>query len=530
MPPWLRSNLSFAALAAACSLAAAACGLDEGERFGRAGASPGVLRLHVLDAPDELDPARASTAVERGLARELFAALVEVERGQVVPSLAVGWQVRAGGLTFSLRKDARFTDGEPVTAEDVVWSWQRALRSSTAAVDLRPLEVIRGGRELARGTLLRVGASGGRARSAPWASYGQAPRVATATTAVAFGRGASVHVVDTNVRVPCCGAAVPLRTAPDDVAPARGALDVGENAVIIASRHVETGRDVTYVQLRATSGLAGWARLDEVAMHVPRLGVVHVVDRDGNGAALRAGPDDDAPIRAALADDDSIEVLDRGESFLFVADVRSGRVGYVSRATVDESARERRWYLVEDPSGMRGWLPDEELVFDPGTLGVRAADELTVEVDLDSSVPTERALQAMAEPVMRPVPGRVVQAWGRDWIAPERIATSGAFHLGSRSAAGIVLVRSTTSFLAPRARLDRVVMTENARRTSALHLYRAGLVDALFDGSLPPDLLTTLSVASDYQSGPNGGGLVAPEVRGFSPVPLTLRDVEVVSP
>ncbi|GAB4059734.1 ABC transporter substrate-binding protein [Uliginosibacterium sediminicola] len=45
------------------------------------------------------------------------------------PELAESWQVAKDGMsvTFKLRKDARFHDGSPVTAEDVKWSYDRAL-------------------------------------------------------------------------------------------------------------------------------------------------------------------------------------------------------------------------------------------------------------------------------------------------------------------------------------------------------------------------------------------------------------------
>jgi peptide/nickel transport system substrate-binding protein len=47
----------------------------------------------------------------------------------ITPELAASWDVAADGLsiTFKLRQDARFHDGSPVTAEDVKWSFDRAV-------------------------------------------------------------------------------------------------------------------------------------------------------------------------------------------------------------------------------------------------------------------------------------------------------------------------------------------------------------------------------------------------------------------
>jgi peptide/nickel transport system substrate-binding protein len=45
------------------------------------------------------------------------------------PELATSWKMDADGMgvTFTLRKDAKFHDGTPVTAKDVKWSYDRAL-------------------------------------------------------------------------------------------------------------------------------------------------------------------------------------------------------------------------------------------------------------------------------------------------------------------------------------------------------------------------------------------------------------------
>jgi oligopeptide transport system substrate-binding protein len=59
----------------------------------------------------------------------IFSGLVSLDSDlQVQPELASGWEVSPDGktYTFYLRPDARFHDGRPVTAADVVYSWERA--------------------------------------------------------------------------------------------------------------------------------------------------------------------------------------------------------------------------------------------------------------------------------------------------------------------------------------------------------------------------------------------------------------------
>jgi peptide/nickel transport system substrate-binding protein len=52
------------------------------------------------------------------------------DREKLAPELAESWEVAADEMscTFKLRKDARFHDGTPVTAKDVKWSFDRAVK------------------------------------------------------------------------------------------------------------------------------------------------------------------------------------------------------------------------------------------------------------------------------------------------------------------------------------------------------------------------------------------------------------------
>jgi len=98
---------------------------------GAALAAEGELRygLHVTLAPRWLDP--ADTEAFNTPYMVLFAvhdALVKpMPGGLMTPSLAESWQDSRDGLsyTFTLRKNARFHNGDPVTADDVKFSFER---------------------------------------------------------------------------------------------------------------------------------------------------------------------------------------------------------------------------------------------------------------------------------------------------------------------------------------------------------------------------------------------------------------------
>jgi oligopeptide transport system substrate-binding protein len=81
-----------------------------------------------------LDPAKASDTQGFTVIGLLYGGLVRLD-GQLraIPDLAEGWTVSDDGLTytFTLREGAAFSDGSPVTSEDVIWSLTHALDPAT---------------------------------------------------------------------------------------------------------------------------------------------------------------------------------------------------------------------------------------------------------------------------------------------------------------------------------------------------------------------------------------------------------------
>jgi oligopeptide transport system substrate-binding protein len=78
--------------------------------------------------PITLDPALTHSGAS-GLMADLFSGLVRLDANlEIQPDLAQGWDVSADGrvYTFYLERDVRFHNGRPLTADDVIFSWERA--------------------------------------------------------------------------------------------------------------------------------------------------------------------------------------------------------------------------------------------------------------------------------------------------------------------------------------------------------------------------------------------------------------------
>ena len=82
-----------------------------------------------------LDPQKTEGVPESNVIRNLLEGLVETDNnGQIVPGVAKQWSNQQGRIwTFTLREDARWSNGEPVTAQDFVYSWQRLADPKTAS-------------------------------------------------------------------------------------------------------------------------------------------------------------------------------------------------------------------------------------------------------------------------------------------------------------------------------------------------------------------------------------------------------------
>ena len=107
--------------------------------------------LRYLAGPAEtLDPAFIADAGDVQLHLQLYAGLTRLdETGEPYPSLASGWEISGDGRTyeFSIREDLTFSDGTPLTAEDVRRSWLRLLDPATGATAPDVLSVIVGAAE-----------------------------------------------------------------------------------------------------------------------------------------------------------------------------------------------------------------------------------------------------------------------------------------------------------------------------------------------------------------------------------------------
>ena len=121
---------------AATAAFAAGCGGDDGAGGDGGGVIDQVITINWGTEPPSLDPGLATDTTSSDVLLNIMDPLVKLgENLEPVPSLAQSWDVTNGGktVTFHLRGDGKWTNGDPVTANDFEWSWKRTISPDLAA-------------------------------------------------------------------------------------------------------------------------------------------------------------------------------------------------------------------------------------------------------------------------------------------------------------------------------------------------------------------------------------------------------------
>jgi ABC-type oligopeptide transport system substrate-binding subunit len=132
----LRVPLLLAVAVVAVAVVAAGCGGggNEGAVGGGKKAATQVLRMAWGAEPPSLDPGLATDTTSSNVLLNIMDPLVRLDKDlQPVPALAKSWDVDGNVVTFHLRDDGRWTNGDPVTARDFEYSWKRTLDPKLAA-------------------------------------------------------------------------------------------------------------------------------------------------------------------------------------------------------------------------------------------------------------------------------------------------------------------------------------------------------------------------------------------------------------
>jgi oligopeptide transport system substrate-binding protein len=116
-----------------------------------------VIRIGNGSEPKDLDPAIITGLTEAHILDNLFEGLTGVDpfTQKVIPGVAESWEVSKDQktYTFHMRKNAKWSDGKTMEANDFVYSWERVLNPKTASEYAYQLHYIKGAEDYNKGVL-----------------------------------------------------------------------------------------------------------------------------------------------------------------------------------------------------------------------------------------------------------------------------------------------------------------------------------------------------------------------------------------
>ena len=140
-----------------CALALSLFAGCSGESLDAASAAQRkILLVNNKDDPRWLDLHRTNSVVENNIMLAIHEGLVVEGKDNERfpdPGIAARWESNPDKSvwTFHLRQNARWSDGQPITPDDFIWSWQRLLNPKLAAEYSGMLFLLKNGREVFEG-------------------------------------------------------------------------------------------------------------------------------------------------------------------------------------------------------------------------------------------------------------------------------------------------------------------------------------------------------------------------------------------
>lgn len=130
-----------ASVAALVALTGCSSGNKQSEAKAQPASTPGSLTVAYEADATSLDPGQVTDINTMNVLVQMYDTLVQLDaNAEVEPSLATKWILSPDGrtYTFTLREGVLFSDGSPLTSEDVAFSFNRMLQAGAPGSDFGP--------------------------------------------------------------------------------------------------------------------------------------------------------------------------------------------------------------------------------------------------------------------------------------------------------------------------------------------------------------------------------------------------------
>ena len=113
-----------------------------------------LIRYNICAEPETLDPIKATGLPEGTIMLQLFEGLTRYNnQHEISPGIAESWDISPDGLTYTFHlRDAKWSNGDPIRAQDFVYSWLRVLNPANASEYAYQMYYIAGAEEYNNGS------------------------------------------------------------------------------------------------------------------------------------------------------------------------------------------------------------------------------------------------------------------------------------------------------------------------------------------------------------------------------------------
>jgi len=473
--------------------------------FGQTAApTDNVLRYVTGSEPESIDPQVGTGQPEARIYLAIYDGLVEYhpKTMEPIPSIAESWEVGKDGTEylFHLRKNAKFSNGDPIKANDFVYSFRRSLspevasRNAILAYYIKYAEAYNSAQSFVKDSNGQFLLKKDFAEEAP--AQAEQP-VAQPDT---FGGDSEFHrYLDSPERLYVPG-------APFDLAKM---IEGSEKLKTAFKFSVKDLKDAAGFASKVKNGTDELSNLLKAKIAPNALNLCAAADTCSDGAKQEivdglnnvvAGDSIYTPERFA-----SIPLSESSQKFTKALNAANTKIDEdnkkideeVAKATDEaqkqEKAKKKKKNITKLFYLNRFLLEDvykdslEKVAFVPvkaEDIGVEAVDDYTLRVKLYQPAPFFLGL--LAHQLFRVLHQPTIEKFGTRWTDPANIVTSGAFKLSVHKPYDtLIVVRDPNNWDAANVKLDGIEFYPMDEQTTMMNLYKAGKVDALYNHTVP---------------------------------------------
>lgn len=172
-----------------------------------------------------------------------------------------------------------------------------------------------------------------------------------------------------------------------------------------------------------------------------------------------------------------------------------------ARLTLPGTEKARAKELEKNPSLKAAIAGKEFVPVKADDIGVEAVDDHTLRITLTQTVPF--FVDMLPFHFFRLVPREAIEKHGSSWTQPGNIITCGPFKLKTWKAYNeLVVVRDPLYWDAAAVKLNQISFYALDENTTAMNLYKAGEVDAVYNHTVPYGWIDRIRTLKDYMDAP----------------------------